>query len=252
MWLKKKEKVIFEKESMGTQIQVIDRMERRELKFGNHVVQSAFSKANPDFLLLSYTQYMTLGLVLCTSPNMILHIGLGAGNIPRFIHKHYPWAFQEVIELNPEVISVAYRYFNLPENEHIRLLVGDGFTTVASCKNEYDLIFLDAFQAEGTPSHLNTTEFLKRLSRNLKADGWLVGNLWSSHENFTEIIKKWQEVFEAVWKAPVPIMGNVILFGGIQKHPFDRTMLQKKAREIQQQIPLKFQDFLNNLLPVHP
>ena len=252
MWLKKKDKIIFETKSMGMQIQVIDRMERRELKFGNHVVQSAFSKTNPDFLLLSYTQYMTIGLVLCASSEMFLHIGLGAGNIPRFIHKHYPWVYQEVIELNPEVISVAYRYFNLPRNERIRVLVGDGFSIMASCKKKYDLIFLDAFQADGTPSHLNTIEFFRRLSRNLKPGGWVVGNLWTSQEEFSDKIKKWQEVFEVVWEAPVPIMGNVILFGANQKHPFDQAMLQKKAQVIQQQIPLKFFDFLKNLVPVQP
>ena len=248
----KNEKIIFETESMGMRIQVIDRMERRELKFGNHIIQSAISKANPDYLLLSYTQYMTLGLIFCASPEMILHIGLGAGNIPRFIHKHYPSAFQDVIELNPEVISVAYRYFDLPQNKRIRLVVGDGFSTMVSCKNEYDLIFLDAFQAEGAPSHLNTIEFFRHLSRKLKPGGWVVGNLWTSHENISEKIKKWQGVFETVWKAPVPVMGNVILYGENQKRIFDRSLLQEKALVIQQCIPLKFLDFLNNLEPVPP
>ena len=80
----------------------------------------------------------------------------------------------------------------------------------------------------------------------------MVGNLWTSQEKFSDKIKKWQEVFEVVWEAPVPIMGNVILFGANQKLPFDRAMLQKKARVIQQQIPLKFFDFLKNLVPVQP
>ena len=249
MWFKK-EKIIYETESLGMRIQVIDKMERREMRFGNNVVQSAISKACPDFLLLSYTRHMMLGFVLRPEASRILHIGLGAGNIPRFIHKHFPDTVQDVIEKSPEVIEAAHRYFNLPKDERIDFLVGDGFATMGTCEKEYDLIFSDAFEAEGTPEHLNTSEFFTLLRNSLKPDGWVVGNVWTSNIPLEEQIKKWQESFEVVLQAPVPVMGNVVLFGGTAKAPLKKHTLQQTARVLQQKIPLKFVDFLEYLKPI--
>ena len=246
MWFKK-EKIVFETESLGMRIQVIDKLERREMRFGNRVVQSALSKACPDFLLLSYTRHMMLGFVLHPQAERMLHIGLGAGNIARFIHKHFPHAHQDVIEQSPEVIQIAQHYFNLPDDERIRFLVGDGFATMATCEQEYDLIFSDAFEAAGTPEHLNTSEFFTMLRKRLKPGGWVVGNVWTSNMALEEQIKKWQEAFEIVLQAPVPVMGNLILFGGTTQTPVQRQALEKTARLLQQTIPLKFGDFLKFL-----
>ncbi len=244
MWFQK-EKIIYETESLGMRVQVIDKMERREMRFGNKVVQSAISKACPDFLLLSYTRHMMLGLVLRPEAEQILHIGLGAGNIPRFIHKHFPETVQDVIELNPEVIEAAHRYFNLPRDKRIAFLVGDAFSTMSTCEKKYDLIFSDAFEAEGTPEHLNTSEFFDLLRSRLKPGGWVVANAWTSKIPLEKQIKQWQESFEVVLQAPVPVMGNVVFFGG--NTPLKKHTLQQTARALQQKIPLKFVDFLEYL-----
>lgn len=248
MWLKK-EKVIFQTESLGVPIQVIDKIGRRELKFGNHVVQSAVSKASPDFLLLSYTRHMMLGLVLRSQIDHLLHIGLGAGNIPRFLHKHFSQVTQDAMEISPEVIAIAHQYFNLPQ-DRIHFIIGDGFESMANCQKDYDLIFLDAFIAEGTPKHLTTSEFFRLLRQRLKPGGWVVGNVWTSELDLYQQIENWQAVFDVVWKAPVPVMGNVILFGGNASPAFDKLALKQKARALQQKIPLKFLDFLQYLEPI--
>lgn len=241
--------VIFQTEALGTLIQVTETAETRELKFGNHVVQSAIAKAKPDLLLLSYTRYMMLGLLLGAPMENLLHIGLGAGNIPRFLHKHFPHVWQDVIELNPEVVAVARQYFNLPQ-ERIAVQIGDGLECLAACEKSYDLIFLDAFQAEGAPAHLSQIPFLRLLHGHLQSGGWVVGNAWTATDDLSKQIEVWQEVFEVVWKAPVPVMGNVILFGGNTPQPFDRKSLKQKARIFQKDIPLKFLEFLKDLEPV--
>ncbi|MBF0280473.1 MAG: fused MFS/spermidine synthase [SAR324 cluster bacterium] len=249
MWLRK-EKIIFEAESSGMRIQVIDKMERREMRFGNNVVQSAISKACPDFLLLSYTRHMMLGFVLNPDAERILHIGLGAGNIPRFIHKHFPDSVQKVIEPSPEVIEAAHQYFNLPRDERISFLIGDGFAKMSRCEENYDLIFSDAFGAEGTPDHLNTSEFFSLLQSSLNPGGWVVGNVWTSNMPLEEQIEKWQDAFEVVLQAPVPIMGNVVLFGGNSSSPLKKHTLHQTARVLQKRVPLKFADFLEYLEPI--
>ena len=247
--MEKKGEVIFQTKSLGTTIQVVDKLEYRELRFGNHVVQSAVSKTTPDFLLLSYTRYMMLGLLLRSPLEDLLHIGLGAGNLPRFLHKHFPHVWQEVLELNPQVVAVARQYFNLP-HDRIVVRIGDGLEGMVECEKNYDLIFLDAFEPEGAPAHLLTPPFFQRLHQHLKPGGWVVGNAWTANADLSEQMKTWQEVFEIVWKAPVPAVGNVIFFGGNTPQPFDKKALEQKARNLQEKIPLKFLTFLKSLEPV--
>jgi len=96
MWKTNNEHVVFETEFQGEIIQVVEKNDRREMRFGNKVIQSAISLVNPDYLLLKYTRYMMLGLVLKPEVKSILHIGLGAGNLPRFIHNYFPDVFRRL------------------------------------------------------------------------------------------------------------------------------------------------------------
>ena len=64
------------KNSVGT-VQVWEKEDRRELRFGNHIMQSVFSTVKPDYLVLPYTRFMLLGLLFCTEPKTVLHPGLG-------------------------------------------------------------------------------------------------------------------------------------------------------------------------------
>ncbi|MBF0288232.1 MAG: fused MFS/spermidine synthase [SAR324 cluster bacterium] len=251
MWFTK-EKIVFETESLGMPVQVVDKMERRELRFGNHVVQSAISKACPDYLLLSYTRHMMLGAVLCPGMKNVLHIGLGAGNLPRFLYKYFPNAHQDIIEKSPEVISIAQQYFKFPQDDQLCFHVGDGMEIMQSLEKQYDLIFLDAFEATGSPAHLTTIEFFQLLRNSLKPDGWLVGNVWTSNINLQDQIQIWQGAFATVFQAPVPIMGNVILFGCNSSITFQKKIFLKTARSLQKIIPLKFVRLLEFLEPVDP
>ncbi len=251
MWFTK-EKIVFETESLGMQVQVVDKMERRELRFGNHVVQSAISKTCPDYLLLSYTRHMMLGVVLYPEMQNILHIGLGAGNLPRFLYKYFPHIHQDIIELSPEVISIAQQYFRFPQDEQLHFYVGDGLEIMTGLNKQYDMIFLDAFEATGSPAHLTTDEFFHLLHNGLKPDGWLVGNVWTSNINLQDQIQIWQDAFATVFQAPVPIMGNVILFGCPTRIAFQKNVFLQTARSLQKIIPLKFVRLLEFLEPIDP
>lgn len=251
MWFQS-EKIIFEIESEGETIQVLDNQDRRELRFGNDVVQSAMSKACPDYLLLSYTRQMTLTFLFRQHNKNILHIGLGAGNLPRFIHKHFPQAHQDVIENNPDVVKIAQDHFAFPQDDRVTVHIGDGLETVLACEKKFDLIFLDAFGPEGSPEHLNTVEFFEHLRDLLKPRGWLVGNLWTNSISSQEQLARWQMAFDTVWKAPVPTMGNMVTFGCNARLEWDYLRLRNNAKQLQQVIPLKFVKMLGFLEPVFP
>ncbi|MGK5090395.1 MnmC family methyltransferase [Deltaproteobacteria bacterium TL4] len=245
MW--KKEKIIFEICAEGNTVQVIDKTGRRELRFGNTVVQSAVSLVNPDHLLLKYTQYMMLGFVLKPETKSVLHIGLGAGNILRFIHTHFPAITHDVIENNPDIPLVASQYFDMPQTQKIQIHIADAGKWVPQCNKQYDLIMLDAFGPHGTPTYLMTPLFLSQLKNCLKPQSWVVGNVWTLRMPLNLQLPFWQEVFPQVIYAPTQPIGNVVLFGGNQEQKTDMKTIHYNAKALQARIPLEFYDLCKSM-----
>ena len=94
------EKTLYDKEVGGLSIQVVERGSHLELRFGNHIVQSARSLHAPDVLVLDYTRAMMAGLLFAPRPERVLHFGLGGGSLAGFLHNHLPFLRQQVVEIN--------------------------------------------------------------------------------------------------------------------------------------------------------
>ena len=113
---KKTERLLWETEDSGLKVQVWEKHDRREMRFGNHIMQSVFSRTNANHLVLPYSRFMLLGLTFCPEPKSALHLGLGGGSIPRWLHLCFPSLQQTVIEQNASVIEAAQRYFEFPDD----------------------------------------------------------------------------------------------------------------------------------------
>ncbi|MDP7439848.1 MAG: hypothetical protein QGI53_10435, partial [SAR324 cluster bacterium] len=55
------EHLLWESKVSGLTVQVWEKDDRRELRFGNHIMQSVISKNRPDQLVLPYSRFMLLG-----------------------------------------------------------------------------------------------------------------------------------------------------------------------------------------------
>lgn len=93
-----------------------------------------------SFLASPYHAVMIAGLSLiasnieswvssCESVRVVV-VGLGAGLLPMFLHKHMPFGKIEVMELDPVVGELARRHFGFVEDERMKLCIGDGLTVV--------------------------------------------------------------------------------------------------------------------------
>lgn len=155
--------------------------------------QSCMDMQHPDRLQLNYTRMMLGSLYLNPHPRSILIIGLGGGSLPRALLQLLPEANIDVAEIDPAVVSVAKKFFDLPVNPRLRVIEADGRVFVKRAIREqrrYDLIMLDAFDHEYIPEHLLTREFLSEVRTLLKPDAVLAANTFSSsrlydHESTT-------------------------------------------------------------------
>jgi spermidine synthase len=132
--------------------------------------------------------------------NDVLCIGLGVGIVPRDFARH--GARVDVVEINPAVVKVATRFFDF-QPEQIHLSIDDGRHFLNRCRKKYDVVVLDAFLGDSSPSHLMTREAFGAIGRVLSPGGTLVINVFASLDagrNFfaASLEKTLKEVFPGV------------------------------------------------------
>ncbi len=155
--------------------------------------QTCQDTKHPDRIVMNYPQMMLGSLFVKPEPKSVLIIGLGGGTIPRALHELVPQARIDVVEIDPAVVKVARRYFDLGDSSDLNVIEADGRVQVKRALRErksYDLIMLDAFDHEYIPEHLLTQEFLKEVKALLAPGGVLAANTFSSsrlydHESTT-------------------------------------------------------------------
>jgi spermidine synthase len=147
----------------------------------------------PDKLIFSYIRMQLGGLYLNPNPKRILIIGEGGGTMPTVLQDLCPDAQIDVVELDGAVDSVARVFFGFKPGPKTRVFISDGrifVKRIAPQKPNYDLVLLDAFEAEFIPEHMLTREFLREVKRVMAPKGVIVANTYPDsalydHESVT-------------------------------------------------------------------
>ena len=134
-------------------------------------------------LIFDYTQMMMAGLYLNPKPAKLLIIGEGGGSIPTAIQEMYPDIQIDLVEIDAAVDRVAKRFFDFKPGPKMRVFIEDGRVFVKRIRAQnpqYNMIMLDAFDADYIPEHLLTREFLQEVKSILAPDGVIVANTFSN------------------------------------------------------------------------
>ena len=145
--------------------------------------ESCRLKSNPNKLIFDYTQMMLAGLYVNPKPAKLLIIGEGGGTIPTALQEMYPDMQIDLVEIDAAVDRVAKRFFEFRPGPKMRVFIEDGrvFVKRNRAQNpQYNMILLDAFDADYIPEHLLTREFLQEVKSILAPDGVLVANTFSN------------------------------------------------------------------------
>jgi spermidine synthase len=188
---------------------------------------------DPGYLALPYLPVALVGLALPAETRRFLVVGLGGGTLPMFLRKYFPEAAIDAVDIDPEVVNVAKRFFGFREDELMKAHVADGRQFIEKSRQTYDVIFLDAFGSSSIPVHLTTREFLQAVRRAVAPKGVVVGNVWGQFANplYDSMVRTYQEVFDDVLVLDVRGSGNKILLALPRARPLNRERLIQLARK---------------------
>ena len=109
--------------------------------------------------------------------NHILVLGVAGGSVIKTLVEdiHYQGKITGV-EIDPEIIKIANKYFDLQEIPNLTIVIDDAFEFVLKTKDTYDLIIIDIFQDTKMPSFLYQNYFTDRICNLLNNKGFILFN----------------------------------------------------------------------------
>lgn len=200
---------------MSTPIDISEQNGVRFLHFGSEWVQGAMRLRRPYALELAYTREMMAPLLLREAhawPRRVLTIGVGAGSICKFVHRHLPQARLVAVEIDAKVVAVAEQFFKLPvEDKRFEVVIADGAHYLLDCERRFDLILVDGFDRHARAGALDTEPFYRSAWCRLADDGVLATNLFGRSRGYAASVARLQDAFDGRALAfPSCDSGNVV------------------------------------------
>ncbi|HET6486393.1 MAG TPA: fused MFS/spermidine synthase, partial [Spirochaetia bacterium] len=186
--------VLYEKDSPYSYIRVTDTPDalgvERTLRL-DALVHNKTDPEHPDSLRYEYerifeamTRFQAERLAVGGSAAVTaarfatLTLGGGGFTMPSYLERHYPEAHHAVVEIDPDVVAAAHRYFGLSSTTGLDIEISDARRYVRSAGGRsWDIIYCDAFNAFSVPAHLTTREFTEAVARILSPNGIYLANV---------------------------------------------------------------------------
>lgn len=155
-------------------IEVIETPDRRfRLYLNDYLSQNAYDPESRQSVSLFTYGLEGLATTYARKIESALCIGVGVGIVPRRLAE--AGARVDAVEINEAIIPVAERFFDF-DPTRLNLIIGDGRQVLHRNTNRYDVVVLDAFLGDSSPSHLMTREAFTAMREHLKPEGVLVIN----------------------------------------------------------------------------
>ena len=156
---------------------ILEQHDRRLMFFTLDFVQSTMRLDAPDALVARYLKKMMAFLLVLPQPKHILMIGLGGGSLTKFCFRNLPTARITVLEISADVIAMRDEFMIPADDERLRIVHAEGAEYVRNARDSYDVILVDAFDADGISPWLSEAAFFDDARRRLTSTGILVMNL---------------------------------------------------------------------------
>ncbi len=109
--------------------------------------------------------------------NNILVLGVAGGSVIKTLVDEIQFQGKITgVEIDPQTIDIANKYFGLNEIKNLDIVIDDAFEFVLKTKEKYDLIIIDIFQDTVMPNFLFEDFFINRINFLLQVNGFILFN----------------------------------------------------------------------------
>lgn len=221
----------------------------RSLHLGTVTIQSSMKVKDPFALELTYTRGMMGFLLFSDAVKNVLTIGLGGGSVPKYIVANCPDINQTIVEINPQIISIARSHFYVPDNDaRFNVIEDDGIAYLAANQNSADCLMIDAFDSFGIPPDFCSQDFFDSCEMTLTDSGIFAINLWGSDKNFDIYLQRIEQSFSNnTLMLPTGKPGNIVVFGLKKTLSFSQKKLKERAKTLENTHNIEFSSFVQKL-----
>lgn len=209
------ERILLRTDTQYHRLIVTEDQTERHLRF-DRSRQTAMYLDDPYETSFEYPQYLHLAMALKPDARSVLIVGLGGGSLVKRMWRDYPQVEIDAVEIDPQVIDVAYEYFELPRDKRITVVAEDGRRFLNASDKRYDIIVMDAYYADALPSHLTTEEFFREANTRLTPGGVLAYNVIGAVDGtqsrlFRSMYRTAGEVWSNRWVFPIGLANDGML-----------------------------------------
>ncbi|XP_072130360.1 eEF1A lysine and N-terminal methyltransferase isoform X1 [Mobula birostris] len=184
-----------------------------------------------SYLCCNHHRAMIAGLVLLGNKGgflpdaaiSLLVIGLGGGSLPLFIHDFFSQSTIDAIEIDPEMLEVATRWFEFSQDNRMKVILADGLHYIRTLADEgsgsYDVIMFDVDSKDATlgmncpPPAFVDRAFLQKVRSLLAPRGLFILNLVCRDDRLKEkVMADIKLVFPLVYLQKIEGEVNEILY----------------------------------------
>ena len=138
----------------------------------------------------------------------VLILGLGGGTAASLTAKSWPKAEITGIEIDPKMIQLGKKYFELDKLPHLKIIQDDAIEFIKNKKQQnkdkYDLILVDLYQGEKIVKESENREFLIAIKKRLSNQGIVVFNrlFYDEHkgeaEGFVKLVENYFKMVDLI------------------------------------------------------
>jgi spermidine synthase len=250
--------VEFDKESEYSHIRVRKQGSVQTLLFvrdrGEEVVQSMVNLKKPYELLCAYSRSLFASYLLQPRQQRVLIVGLGGGAMIHFLKHYDPEVKIDALEIDPVVVQVADRYFDVRSEGNVNIVTTDGVRYLERTKERYDVIYMDAFlkpsadtDPTGKPLAMKTQQFYKEMQKRLNPRGVVVFNV-NPHQAVDADLRAIRAAFGQSYVFHTADT-NIIVLATASATRQESAALRLRAKQLDQRFhaTFSFQDVLKGL-----
>lgn len=118
-----------------------------------------------------------IGFATVAEMNSVLLLGVGGGSVLHTLKSEIKTKAAIIgVEIDPEVIELAKKYFTIDQLNGVSIVIEDAFDYVLKHNVTHDLIIIDIFQDTTMPNFLFETFFANRICSLLAPQGYILFN----------------------------------------------------------------------------